>query len=165
MENAVARILLIKEVDEGDDMKSMFRYFLVFAMCFGVSNVASARRAKQKDAKYKRVKQKRKKGYLASSISEAMNRSHKDQGKIKTQYNNEADQRVETWTDRKRNTIKISHTGTTSMDPVDLGDPDFSMEDLGEDQSGLDGLRGDVVEEPIVIDFDEELREVSSLKD
>ena len=74
----------------------------------------------------------------------------------------EAVDRIEGWTIRNRQAIEIKHTGASTIDPVDLGDPDFSMEELGEDRSGLDDLKGDYYEESIDIDFGERERELVS---
>ena len=129
-----------------------FKYFLLFTILFTVPSGALA-----KSAKYKR-------GQLADSLKDAVNRSQKDQRLMKVRYNNEADQRIENWSARELETIKITHTGTSSVAPMNFGDPNFSTEELGEDQSGLDSLHSDIVEEPTDIDFDKELREVSSAK-
>ena len=77
----------------------------------------------------------------------------------------EDDERRNGWTARDFNAIEIRRGGVSTLEAAELGAPDFSMEDLGEDHSGLKGLKSDVDEEPIYIDFDEELREVSSTKD
>ncbi len=106
-----------------------------------------------------------KNGQLVQSINEAVNRSDNEQDQIKTKIEKEADRRVETWADRDRDLIVIQHSGMSSTDPANLGEADFDYEDVGIDQSGLDRLRTDVEDEPIDIDFDKELREVSSVKD
>ena len=130
------------------------KYLVVFALILGFSSVAQSKR-----------KRKTKKPQLMVSIKAAVQRSDKDQDRIKDQMNSEADQRIESWQAREMEAIQIKHSGTSSLEPVDLGDPDFSMEDLGEDTSGLNRLRTDIEEEPTDINFDEELREVSSMKD
>ena len=101
------------------------------------------------------------------SIKAAVKKSDSDQNRIKDKMNSEANQRIESWQAREMEAIQIKHSGTSSLEPVDLGDPDFSMEDLGEDNSGLIRLRTDtdIEEESTDINFDEELREVSSMKD
>ncbi len=106
-----------------------------------------------------------KNGQLVRSINEAVNRSDSEQDQIKTKIEKEADRRVETWADRDRDLIVIQHSGMSSMDPANLGEADLDYEEVGIDQSGLDRLRTDVEDEPIDIDFDKELREVSSVKD
>ena len=67
-------------------------------------------------------------------------------------------------TDKDIEAIEIKH-GASTLAPAKLVKPDFTLDQGGEDQSGLDKLRSDVNEDPIHIDFDEELREVSSTKD
>ncbi len=108
---------------------------------------------------------KRKGGQLVQSINEAVERSDTDQERIKDQIDREADHRVQTWADRDRELIEIKHTGVAPTDTANLGEADLTYEEVGIDQSGLDSLRTDVEEEPIHIDFDKELRDVSSVKD
>lgn len=103
-------------------------------------------------------------GQLATSIKEARHRADNERQKLSNKAINETNQQMDSWTERTQETIEIQHTGMSGHGGVDLGDPDFSMEDLGEDHSGLDSLRSRVEEESTDIDFDEELREVSSIK-
>jgi len=136
-------------------MKSIQRItkiLIVLFMMFGVSQTAYGKRAKRK-------------GQLLDSIRDAMDRSDSEQNRIRNRQDDEANQRVKSWKVRKLDSIEIKHTGASSAEPVDLGDTDFSYDEVGVDQSGLDSLHSDVVEESVDINFDEELREVSSKKD
>ncbi len=107
----------------------------------------------------------KKKGQLVKAINEAVDRSENEQERIKIDMSEEADQRIETWADRERDMIEIKHSGMSSIEAVDLGPADLSYEEVGIDQSGLDNLHSEVEDEPIYIDFDKELRDVSSIKD
>ena len=108
---------------------------------------------------------KNKDGQLVTALKEAMDKSNSEQQQIKRKVSFEAEERINSWADRSNISIQIEHTGTSSIQPVNLGDPDFSIEDLGEDHSGLNSLHSEVATDPINIDFDKELSDVNSFND
>ena len=133
----------------------IFRFGVVLLILLSFCNTAYADRAKRK-----------RKGQLMKSINEAVERSNSDQERIQIRFDVEADERKENWDTRKLESIEIKHTGTSTLKAADLGEADyFYDEEIGRDQSGLDSLHSDVIDEPTDINFDEELRDVSSLKD
>ena len=140
-------------------MKKSIRnnFVLIFMLAFCLSISVDARSSKRKKLKRKRTN-------IKKSINEAMKRSDKDQDKIRDRMNDEADKRIDSWSHRGDNTIEIKYTGTTSIEPVGMGGADL-MPDSGEDHSGLNELHSPVEDEPTDINFDEELRDVSSMKD
>lgn len=135
----------------------ILHFVLLLFIVFGLNNAADAKSSKKKNKKGQTQ--------LSESINDAMKRSDTDQEKIRIRFDDEATDRIEAWQGRKMDMIEIKHTGTSSITPVDLGDPDYSYEESGVDQSGLDSLHSDIEEESIKYDFDKELRDVSSLKD
>ncbi len=128
------------------------KIFLLFFMVFSLAQTTQAKSTKKK------------KNFLASKINDAVERSNQEQKRIKVRFDEEADQRISSWTEEDIEAIEIKH-GASTLRGANLGKPDFTLDQGGEDQSGLNQLRSDVEEEPIHIDFDEELREVSSTKD
>ncbi len=105
------------------------------------------------------------KAQLEHSINEAMGRSEAEQERIRDHMNSKTDQMLEAWDEPSKTTLEIKHTGTVPVGASTFGSSDFSIDNGGEDQSGLDSLRGTIEEESTDIDFDEELREVSSMKE
>lgn len=134
--------------------KKHIKVAIIFMLLLGMTQNAYAEKAKKNG----------KKGLLVKSINDAMQRSESEQDRIKIRFDTEADERIDSWQVRDRDMIEIKHSGS-SLEPVSLGMPDYSYEESGIDQSGLNGLHGDYKEEPIEIDFDKELRDVSSIKD
>lgn len=104
--------------------------------------------------------QKKKKEKQATNIQEAMDKSRADQSRLRKQEHERTDKRIQSWDTRSSETIEIKQTGNPV---IDMGHTDPSM-DMGEDESGLVGLHSHVEEDATDIDFDEELREVSSVK-
>ncbi len=140
----------------------IIRWIVMLVLILGLAPNAYGKRAKTRT---KTTKVKVRKNHLKKSINDAVDRSDKEQKRIKVRFDDEADERVESWTIRQKDVIEIKHTGTSSIEPVNLGEANLTEEEVGEDQSGLDSLRQEVNDEPTDIDFDKELREVSSLKD
>ena len=110
-------------------------------------------------------KTKKQDGQLVIAIKKAKARAMTDQERQRQRAEREAAEKREEWTHREFNAIEIRTTGSSSLEAVDLGDADFSIEELGEDHSGLDTFKREIVDEPIPIDFDQELRDVSSVVD
>jgi hypothetical protein len=104
-------------------------------------------------------------GTLARSIDEAKIRSDKEQEKIRVTVSFEADERLDSWNQRDRDPIKIRPNGTRPIEALKLDEADLSYEESGIDQSGLNRWHSDYEKETIEINFDEELRDVSSIKD
>ena len=131
------------------------RLAVVLVVHFGFCETAYAKKAKKK------------KGQLMISIKKAVEKSDSDQEKHKDRMAEEADARFDSWAARQDEIIEIKHSGTSSLEPAKLGSPDmYYDEEVGIDQSGLDSLHsGDIEEESTDINFDEELRDVSSVKD
>lgn len=98
---------------------------------------------------------------LQEALSAAQERSAHDQRSLKKQAESERDRRMQNWSHRQIGTIEIKHS-TPVPSNFDLGiDADLDEEESGEDNSGLNKLRGTVEEESTDINFDDELREVS----
>lgn len=139
-------------------LNSILRFMIFLSLVVAFTSTAQARRKKIHKHKHK------KNGQLMKSINDAMDRSNEDQQKMKIIVDFEADERMDSWSERDNHVIEIKHTGASSIGSVDLGEADFSYEESGEDQSGLNGLTSPVEDESVDINFDEELREVSSIK-
>ena len=122
---------------------------IFFSIFFGLSSYAEARETAS----------------MSANLAEAMDRSNNEQRDIRNAMVKQHNERIDSWAERGQETIQIRHTGGGTLPMMDLGDPDFDIDDSGEDQSGLDGLRSTIEEEPTDIDFGDELREVSSIID
>jgi hypothetical protein len=129
------------------------RLLVMASLIFGWSSMAYGK-------KPRKAKQKAK---LSRSIQAAVQRSNKDQDKIRDRNLQEADRLIQTWNTQDPDTIHIKNTGRSTFEPIMGGGGSFM--DEGDDHSGLDRLHSDFGEESIDIDFDKELREVSSVKD
>ena len=131
-------------------IKKIIPLFLFFTFAFTLSSFANAKNSFSK------------KGHSKTSIAEAMEKSNQEQRMIKQDMYDRANQRFDKWSERGDAAIQIQHGGSSSLPSLDLGDPSFSLDESGEDHSGLDSLRGEFEQESTDIDFDAELREVSS---
>lgn len=114
-------------------------------------------------AQAKSKKRNKRRGQLVHSIREAMDRSNKDHKKMKVKIDFSNEQLMESWDERDTASITIDNSKVNLVDRVNLGRPDFSLEEPGEDHSGLDSLKNNIDIEEEFIDFDKELREVSSI--
>jgi len=114
---------------------------------------------------------------LSNSVKDAKDRAEKEQKMIRVKLDFEADERNRQWLKAqedddvaKTSSTQIAATQTkrplkkSSIERLRFEKADFALEDSGEDSSGLDDIRSSADDEDIKIDFDSELREVSSLK-
>lgn len=98
----------------------------------------------------------------ATNIQDAMDKSHADHRRLKKKVSLKTDKRMQALDTRSTETIEIKNTGGSVLD---MGGADSAIDNhQGEDNSGLNHLRSHVEEESTDIDFDSELREVSSTK-
>jgi hypothetical protein len=107
---------------------------------------------------------------IVRSVNDAVNRSDSEQKKIRVKLDFEEDARFQAWQERKQD-FELGKVDTkkikgkkSSIKAFKLKKPDYDVDDSGEDYSGLNSWKGSVDEEPIEIDFESELREVSSNK-
>ena len=147
-------------------MKGLRKYlkiFLALSLVIGFSSSAFGKSSK------------RRRGRVKASLNDAVKRSESQQERIKVRFDDEIADQIDGWKDTNRNMVDLDNNKKnrrkrkrrrrSTLKAVDIGKPDYSYEESGEDQSGLNDIRSEIVEEPTDIDFDEELREVSSLKD
>lgn len=100
-------------------------------------------------------------GAMGLEFEAAKSRASQD---VRKQQNRDRLDRQDQWSERDDGVIQISNTG---YQPTTYSEIDFESDDesSGEDQSGLNRLRGTVEEESTDIDFDQELQEVGAFTD
>lgn len=117
--------------------------------------------------------EKKNKAQLKKALNQAEERSFMDQHQLKKNVENQNDRRLNAYqyedfefqVDNKIN--KKKRYKGSSLKEVQLDEPDYRYEEVGEDYSGLNGLHSPVFEESEFEDIDQELqdlREISSYK-
>lgn len=112
---------------------------------------------------------------LKDSIKSAASRASKEQERIRVKMDFEADERVKSWADLPEDPNWSNSSDSklkkplkkSSIPRLKLAKPDYTVDDYAnetQDHSGLNEWQSHTDTEKIDIDFDKELREVSSLE-
>lgn len=96
-----------------------------------------------------------------TNIQDAMDQSEADHRRLKKKVSLKTDKRMQALDTRSTETIEIKNN---SAPVLDMGSDAALDNHQGEDTSGLNNLRSHIEEESTDIDFESELREVSSTK-
>lgn len=132
----------------------------LFLSCLLLLFISLGAQAKQNKKRQKRDPQ------LAQAIQKAQEKSYKEHITIRQRVANETSERLDSYRDHDfefKEAQKVRQARKSTLKPIKLDQPEVFYEEIGEDQSGLDGLRSHDYEDYEDTNIDQELREISSL--
>ena len=133
----------------------------LFLGCLLLVFISSGAQAKQGHKK-----RHKKDPQLAQAIQQAQEKSHKEHFTMRQRVADETNERLESYQEHDfefKEAQKVRKARKSTLKAVKLNQPEVYYEEVGEDQSGLDGLRSRDFEDYEDNNIDQELREISSL--
>jgi len=156
----MAKLLLLKLSEEGALMRNMINLRLLLS-CLLLVFISSGVQAKQN-----KNKRQKKDPQLAQAIQKAQERSYKEHFTMRQRVADETNERLESYQEHDfefKEAQKVRQARKSTLKPAKLNKPEVYFEEVGEDQSGLDGLRSQDFQDYEDENIDQELREISSL--